>query len=333
MRIAVDIMSGDNAPKAVVEGAVMAAEKDNFDIVLVGDSDTANRILAGRGADRISVHHAVDVIGMCDPPASVLKEKSGSSMAVAIKLLNEGSVDAVVSAGNTGALFTAACITVRRINGIRRAALGTIIRLRNPVMMLDMGANLDSTPEILDLYGRMGSIYVSRVLGIEKPRVALLNNGAEEIKGTELYRSAYTLMKNDKTINFVGNCEGNMISRNVCDVLVCDGFAGNICLKTMEGTSTFIMQQIKGMFTSSLSGNIAALVMGNRIAKLKESLSSKKYGGAPILGIKKPVIKAHGNSDAVAIAAAIRQAKQYAESRVIETIQSKLSKVGGECNE
>ncbi len=333
MKIAVDIMSGDNAPKAIVEGAVAAAENVDADIILVGDESTARSLLAGRGNGRISVCHAEDVISMCDPPMSVIKEKARSSMAVAVGLLNDGKADAVVSAGNTGALFTAASLIVRRIKGVRRAALGTIIRLKNPVMMLDMGANLDSTPEILNLYARMGSAYVKCMLGIDKPRVALLNNGAEEIKGTELYRLAYQLLKNDKNINFVGNCEGNMISSDVCDVLVCDGFSGNICLKTMEGTSGFIMRQIKGLFTSSPAGWLSALMMGRRINRLKAALSSKKYGGAPILGIKKPVIKAHGNSDSMAIAAAINQAHQFVESRVIETIQTELAAMGGEENE
>ncbi len=334
MKIALDIMCGDNAPYATIEGALLAANADSsIEIVLVGDKAVVQRAIGNRPADRITVCQADEGIGMNEPPLSVMKEKSDCSMAVAARLLSDGKVDAMVSAGNTGALFTAASLTVRRIKGVRRAAIGTIVRLDNPVLLLDMGANIDATPDVLDLYGRMGSIYVSRMLGIESPRVALLNNGTEETKGTELCTSAYAIMKNDRFINFVGNCESGMIMQNFCDVLVCDGFTGNIALKMMEGTSTFLLRKVKRIFTESLGGNIAAMLVKPSLDRLKSDLNPKEYGGAPFLGISKPVIKAHGNSDPRAIAAAIKQAKLYAESGAIKAIADNIADKGDIDNE
>lgn len=334
MKIALDMLCGDNAPIAMIEGAIAAVNADpTLEVVLVGDKATAARVIGARHPERISVCQADEAISMTDPPSAVMKEKSGSSMAIAARLLKEGKVDAMVSAGNTGALFTAASLTVRRIKGVRRAAIGTILRFDNPVLLLDMGANLDATPDILDLYARMGSIYVSRVLGTESPRVALLNNGTEETKGTELYTSAHAIMKQDKSINFVGNCEANMITQNFCDVLVCDGFSGNIALKTLEGASKFILGKVKHVFADSVPGNIAGLMMKPSMNKLKNDLDPKEYGGAPFLGISKPVIKAHGNSDARAIAVALKQAKLYAESGAVRAIAENIITQGDHDNE
>lgn len=334
MKIALDMLCGDNAPNAMIEGALAAVAADmSLEVVLVGDKTTAAKIIGSRSAERISVCQADEAVSMTDPPSVVMKEKSNSSMAIAAKLLKEGKVDAMVSAGNTGALFTVSSLVVRRIKGVRRAAIGTILRFDNPVLLLDMGANLDATPDILDLYARMGSLYVSRMLGIESPRVALLNNGAEETKGTELYTSAHAIMKHDRSINFVGNCEANMITQNFCDVVVCDGFSGNITLKTLEGASKFILGKVKHVFTDSLPGNIAGLMMKPSMAKLKSDFDPKEYGGAPFLGISKPVIKAHGNSDARAIAVALKQAKSYAESGAIKAIAENISARGGCENE
>lgn len=334
MKIALDMLCGDNAPVAMIEGALAAVNADpTLEVVLVGDKSTAARVIGARQTDRISVCQAEEAISMTDAPSAVMKEKSNSSMAIAARLLKEGKVDAMVSAGNTGALFTAASLVIRRIKGVRRAAIGTILRFDNPVLLLDMGANLDATPDILDLYGRMGSIYVSKMLGIDSPRVALLNNGTEETKGTELYTSAHAIMKHDRAINFVGNCEANMITQNFCDVLVCDGFSGNIALKTLEGASKFILGKVKHVFTDSLPGNIAGLMMKPSMSKLKTDFDPKEYGGAPFLGISKPVIKAHGNSDARAIAVALHQARLYAESGAIRSIAENISQQGNDYNE
>ncbi|OGO88025.1 MAG: hypothetical protein A2Y15_02725 [Clostridiales bacterium GWF2_36_10] len=322
--IAVDIMSGDNAPDVLIRGAIDAAKDFDVDIILVGDKQY-ERIIPSEFKDRVRFVTSNSIVGMKDEPIVVVKEKADSSMAVAATLLKDGEANALVSAGNTGALFTAASLMIRRVKGIRRAALGTVIRLDNPFIMLDVGANIDATPEILTQFGKMGSLYAKGVLGIENPRVALLNIGSEETKGTSLYSETFALLKEDKSINFIGNCEGRDIPNNFCDVIICDGFTGNISLKLMEGMGAFMSRKIKGIFYKNLLSKFAGLLTLKSTNALKKQMDHKEYGGAPFLGISKPVIKAHGSSDAKGIYSAIRQAKIFYSSGIIGKMASDIS--------
>ena len=254
---------------------------------------------------------------MEDDPISVVRAKKDSSMAVGLRMLAEGQGEAFVSAGNTGALFTGATLIVRKIKGVLRAGIGSIIPLQNPVLLLDSGANIVVTEENLEQFAVMGSAYMQKMYNIESPRVGLLNNGAEECKGTELRQNTYQVLKKNPDINFVGNIEGNVLPFNTCDVLVTDGFTGNILLKGMEGLGKMILGRLKQMFYSTPLTKLAALSMKKQVMEMKKEFDSSEHGGAPILGISKPVIKAHGSSDAKAFKNAIRQAIAYADSGVI----------------
>lgn len=324
IRIALDIMSGDSSPDILIKGAVKAAADFDVDIILVGDNEYASRIPA-EASGRIHFVPSYSVVQMSDEPICVIKDKSDSSMAVAASLLKDGEADVLVSSGNTGALFTAASLLIRRVKGVRRAALGTVIKLENPFIMLDVGSNTDVTPDILALFGRMGSLYAKGVLGINNPRVALLNNGSEETKGTALYTKAHALLKADKNINFIGNCEGRDLPANFCDVVVCDGFTGNIALKVMEGMGAFMARKIKGIFYFNIFTKLAGLITKRSTSALKKQMDYKEYGGAPFLGISKPVIKAHGCSDEKGIYSAIRQAKLFYKSGIIDKMASDIS--------
>jgi glycerol-3-phosphate acyltransferase PlsX len=263
---------------------------------------------------------------MTDDPGIVMKEKKDSTLVAAVTLCREGKADAVVSAGNTGALFTAASLIVRRIKGVRRAALGTVIPLDQPLILMDCGANLDASPEVLQLYARMGSIYAENVLKIENPRVALLNNGTESHKGTPIQVEAYKLLSEDTTINFVGNCEGKAVPFGACDVLVCDGFTGNITLKLIEGMGKFMSKSIKGIFKAGPLAMLGGLLTLKHTKRLKKRLDPSEYGGAPFLGLAKPVIKAHGSSDAYSFRSAIKQVMLYTQSGTIEKMTEAMQK-------
>lgn len=327
IRIAVDIMSGDNSPEVVIEGALQAARDFDIEIILVGDKKYESLIPADAVGGSVRFVESKSVVLMTDSPTSVMNEKADSSMAIATLLLKNGEADVLVSSGNTGALFTAASLQIRRIKGVRRAALGTVIKLENPFIMLDVGANTDATPEILALFAKMGSLYAKDVLGIENPRVALLNNGSEHTKGTELYVETHKLLQADQSINFIGNCEGRDLPTNFCDVVVCDGFTGNIALKLMEGMGAFMTRKIREIFSYSPVAKLAGLITLKYTRALKKQLDYKEYGGAPFLGIAKPVIKAHGSSDAKGIYSAIRQAKMFYASGVIDKMAAEIEKM------
>jgi glycerol-3-phosphate acyltransferase PlsX len=245
-------------------------------------------------------------------------------MATALRMVAGGEGDAVVSAGNTGALFIGATGYVHCAEGVRRAALASVIPMEKPLLLLDCGANAEVTPEFLVQFAHLGSIYMNRVMGMEKPRVGLLNNGAEAHKGTPIYKEAHALLAAEEGICFVGNIEGKDVPFDKCDVLVCDGFAGNILLKTIEGTSKFVMKKFSGIFSGVL-GKLAGAMVLSKAKALKKRFDAKEYGGAPFLGLAKPVIKAHGNSDARAVKNAIRQAITYSETGLIEEITKTLN--------
>lgn len=321
MKIVLDVMGGDKDVLEFVRGAVMAKKEYEAEITLVGDEQKIREALAAEKSDAalFEIVHAPDVLSMEDNPLSIRREHKDSSMATALKLVAEGKGDAAVSAGNTGALFIGGTGYVHCIDGVRRAALASILPLSNPVLLMDCGANAEVTPQFLVQFAHLGSIYMERVMGVKNPRVGLLNNGAESHKGTPLYKEAHALLAAEEGIRFVGNVEGKAIAFDQCDVLVCDGFSGNIVLKTIEGTSKFVLKQFTGIFSGAI-GKLAGAMVLKKAKGLKKRFDAKEYGGAPFLGLAKPVIKAHGNSDARAVKNAIRQAIAYVNTGVIEEI-------------
>ena len=322
MKIILDVMGGDNAPEETVKGAFWALDELNTELVLVGDRREIERIAAENGFDlgRVEIVHTETVITMHDDPMIVTRGKKDSSMSVGLKLLAEGKGDAFVSTGNTGALFTGATLIVRKAKGVLRAGIGAVLPCRNPMLLLDTGANTVVDEENLEQFAEMGAAYMKRVHGVDNPRVGLLNNGAEEHKGTDLQRAAYKRLSANPDINFVGNIEGGVMPFDVCDVLVTDGFTGNILLKTMEGVGKMILSKLKETLYATPVTKLAALTIKPHLKDMKKDLDPSEKGGAPILGIAKPVIKAHGSSDAKAFKNAIRQAISYAESGATEEI-------------
>jgi len=328
MRIIVDAMGGDNAPRAIVEGAVNAAVEFGVEVVLVGKGEEILKCLRDLGhtqlPDGVEIMNATEVVEMEDDPATVTRVKSDSSMTVGLRMLHEGKADAMVSAGSTGALLSGATLITKRIRGIRRAAMAPMLpSTGDGFILVDCGANAECTPEYFLQFAFMGSLYMKEFNGVENPRVGLLNIGAEPTKGTETHRQAYALLEKagqEGHINFVGNIEAREAVFDTCDVLVSDGFSGNIFLKGLEGVGTFILKEIKALMMKSLKNKLAAAVIKNDISGLKKKFDSSEVGGTMLLGITKPVIKAHGSSDAYAIRNAVRQAVSVAESGVCDAI-------------
>ncbi len=322
MKIIIDAMGGDNAPNEIIRGACAARDELSCDIILVGDEALIKDFLKNEELSdkRIEIVASQDVITMHDSPLSI-REKKNSSMHIGLSLLHEGKGDAFVSAGNTGALHTGATLFVKRINGVRRSAIASLMNFNTPLLLIDSGANITVTEEFLYQFAVMGSVYMKKMFAIENPSVGLLNNGTEESKGTPLYQAAYKLLSESKDINFIGNIEGKDIPYSKCDVIVCDGFTGNIALKTLEGMGLFVMKKIKSTLKSSFTTKIAALLSKKKLYKLKSEFDSSEYGGAPLLGVLHPVIKAHGSSDAKAIKNAVRQAITYSQTGIICEIE------------
>lgn len=326
MKIIVDAMSGDNAPEQIVYGAVQAANDLEVDILLTGDEEKIKKCLRDIDAEnnkRIEIAHTPDVITMCDEPTSILRENRTSSMGLAFDLLAKGEGDAMISAGNSGALLCGSSLIIKRIKGIKRAALAGVIPFGRK-LLIDSGANSEFKAEYLSQYATMGSIYMNCAFGIESPRVALLNNGTEESKGTPEHREAHNLLKNNNKINFIGNIEGRDLYTDVCDVVVTDGFSGNIALKTLEGGGKYFGAEIKKMFKSGILSAIAYLLVKKKVSAFKNSLDYRIYGGAPFLGVKKTVVKAHGSSDKVAIYHTVAQAAKLVNGGLIDKITSQL---------
>lgn len=322
MIVIVDCMGGDRAPLEVVKGAYAASLEYNANFILVGDKSEIHRIAAAEGMDlrRFDIVDAPVTVEMTDPPLAVMKAKKDSSMNVALTMLAEGKGDALVSTGNTGALFTGATLIVRKIKGIKRPAIASILPMTPPVLLLDSGANISVTPTDLEQFAIMGNIYMHKIYSLSAPRIGLLNNGTEETKGTELQLEAYKLLSESPSLNFVGNIEANMIPKDACDVLVTDGFTGNILLKSIEGMGKMMLRTMKDIFYADVVAKISGLLIKKKIGDVKARFDPNEYGGAPILGIAKPVIKAHGSSNAKAVKSAIRQAIAYADSGVIYDI-------------
>lgn len=326
MKIIVDAFGGDNAPLEIIKGAMDAKSEYNIDIVLVGSAEIIKKVAKDNAIDlgNTQIVDAPDVISMEEKPGEIIKSKSESSMAVGMKLLANGHGDAFVSAGNSGAICVGATLIVKRIKGIKRAGFAPIIpKSQGCFMLIDCGANLDARPEMLLQYGLMGSIYMEKVMGISNPRVGLANVGTEEHKGGELQQQAYHLLQNSN-LNFVGNVEGRDIPLDGCDVLVCDGFTGNLILKTYEGVAIALMKKVKGVLTKNLKNKLAASMIYSDLKSMQKEFDYNEYGGAPIMGCSKPVFKAHGSSNAVTFKSALRLTIQYVEANVVETISSSL---------
>ncbi|MBQ8837085.1 MAG: phosphate acyltransferase PlsX [Clostridia bacterium] len=322
MKVIIDVMSGDNAPLELVKGAVMAKENLGVDIVAVGNEEIIRKIASEQSLniDSIEIVNTDVVIDMEDDAVSVVRAKKDSSMGIGLQMLSRGEGDAFVSAGNTGALLTGATLIVRRIKGIKRAAIATVLPLQTPTLLIDSGANIEVDEKILEQFAVMGSVYMEKIYGIDTARVGLLNNGTESTKGTALYKNANQLLGASADINFVGNVEAKEVPFGACDVLVCDGFTGNVLLKSIEGMSKFFMRTLKNVFYENLFTKLSALMLKGKIGGIKKQFDASEHGGAPFLGIAKPVIKAHGSSDARAVMNAVRQAVSYAKTGIIDNI-------------
>lgn len=328
MRIIIDAMGGDNAPAEIVKGAVMAKRGLGVELTLVGREEEVRACLENEGCTDVEVIDAREVITMEDDPSTATRRKKDSSMAVALTMLKEGKGDAVVSAGSTGALLTGATLTVKRIRGIRRAALAPVLPAgEHGVMLIDCGANVECTAEYLLQFAFMGSFYAKKIMGCEDPRVGLLNVGTEDTKGGELQHQAFDLLKKaheEGRINFIGNIEGTDAFAGKADVVVTDGFTGNVMLKTTEGVIKFMMKQLKGVFYKNTVNKLAAAVLKKDLGAMKKSLDVNEVGGTALVGISRPVIKAHGSSNAASIFAAVRQAVAFVDSGIIGDIENNI---------
>ncbi len=333
MKIIIDAMGGDHAPEAAVLGALNAAKAYNVQIILVGRGEAILKALGDQGIrdlpQGIAIRNADDVVEMHDDPAAVLHKRKDSSMVVGLKMLAAGEGDAFVSAGSTGALLTAATLVVKRVKGIRRAAMAPAFpnKAGGKTIICDCGANAECTPEFLLQFALVGSLHAKKVLGIEKPRVGLLNIGAEDSKGTDLQRSAYKLLTDAQEkglIHFVGNVEGRDVPLGEVDVCVCDGFSGNVLLKSIEGTAMFMGSMLKRIFKKNLLSKVGYLLCQSGVKELTKLLDYREIGGTQFLGIKKPVIKAHGSSDALAFQNAIRQAMEAVEGNIAQELEAAL---------
>ena len=328
MHIIIDAMGGDNAPQAVVAGCKLAVEKLDVTLTLVGREKQIRREmeLCGLTSERIQVYHAEEEILGEDDPVDAIRKKKDSSMRVALSLLKAGKGDAVVSAGNTGALISGTTFFVKRMKGVRRVALAPIMpSIDGCFLLLDAGANVECTPAFLEQFAVMGSVYMERVMGVKNPRVKLVNIGTEESKGTPLITKAHARLK-ELPIAYGGYIEAREIPLGGADVVVCDGFCGNVILKCMEGMGAGFIKMLKQIFTKNFATKAAAGIVRGGLSEIKKSMDYTEYGGAPILGAAKPVMKAHGSSNANAFYHAIRQAVSMVEHDVVEEMASYMEK-------
>lgn len=327
MFVAVDAMGGDNAPAVVVQGALQASLEAGIDIVLVGDFDAVSaRINGCKLPGKVRIHHCDEAVLMDESPVKALRSKRDSSIMTAFDLLKRGEVDAVVSAGNSGATMAAGILKLGKIEGVERPAIACVIPgEKGVVVLLDVGGNVDCRPIHLLQFGIMAGAFASSCLGIQEPRVGLLNIGHEEGKGNEQIRSAYNLLR-DSGINFIGNVEGGDILSGDAQIVVCDGFIGNIVLKMSEGIAESINLRLKRELKKSISGKVAGFIGNSFFQKFERSLDYAEWGGAPILGIKGVGIVCHGRSSATAIRNAIIMAVSYVENHVQERLSAQMTR-------
>ena len=333
MKIIVDAMGGDNAPLEIVKGALAGQKHWGVDIALTGDESAIRDALAqcGQGElpQRVEIVPTSQTVDMCHDPATVFRRKKDTSMGVGLTMLREGKADALVSAGSTGALLTGATLITKRIHGIRRAAMAPVIpTTTGQAVLIDCGANAECTPEYLVQFAYLGSFYAQQVLGLARPRVGLLNIGAEDSKGTDLQKQTLARLKEADAaghLHFIGNIEAKEAIKGGCDVIVTDGFSGNILLKTMEGVGSFAGSALKSMFKKNLLTKLAALAVMPGLNAFKDKLDPNKVGGTAFIGISKAVIKAHGASNAEAVENAVGQAATFARSGLIEKIEENVN--------
>lgn len=331
MKIIVDAMGGDRAPREIVKGCVQAVHNVDAEIILCGKEELIRKELKRffyRGS-KITIHNATEVITNDDIPTKAIKSKKDSSMVVGLSLLKDGKGDIFISAGNTGALMTGALLLVERIKGVDRPALAPLIpSYRGPVLLIDGGSNTNCKPENLLQFAIMGSIYMKTVVGIENPRVGLVNIGSEESKGNELTKNTFALLQ-ESNLNFIGNIEGRDIPLGNVDVAVCDGFIGNVILKVIEGMGKAVSKLLREEIKKGFFSSIGQVFMYSALKRIKEKMDYTEYGGALYLGIEKAVIKCHGSSNATAIKKAIKQAENFVKNRTIENIKQNLINFGG----
>ena len=333
MKIILDAMGGDNAPEAPVLGAIEAAKAFGSQITLVGRGEEILAVMKKHGIETLpngmEIANADDVVDMHDDPANVVRKRKNSSMIVGLKMLSEGQGDAFVSAGSTGALLSGATLVVKRVKGIRRAAMGPAMpnKAGGKTVICDCGANAECTPEFLLQFGIVGTLFARKNLGIADPRVGLLNIGTEDSKGTPLQKEAYALLTKaheQGMLNFIGNVEGREVLLGGVDVVVCDGFSGNVLLKTIEGTAMFMGSLLKRMFRKNMFSKIGYLLCKSGMNDLLKMMDYREIGGTQFLGIRKPVIKAHGSSDVLAFRNAIRQAEEAAKADFSAELEESL---------
>ena len=328
MKIIVDAMGGDNAPDEIVLGVINTLKENNVEITLVGKGEDILRVFESLSISELpaglEIVNAAEVIETDEDPTTAIRFKKDSSLSVGLTLLRDGHGDAFVSAGSTGALLSGATLIVKRVRGIRRAALAPFIpNMENGFVLIDCGANAECTPEYLLQFAYMGSFYSEDVLKVKTPRIGLLSNGSESTKGTVLQHETYQLLKNTE-LNFIGNIEAKDAMSGGCDVLVCDGFTGNVFLKSIEGTAKIILSELKNIIYSSAVTKLAGKILKKRLTALKEKMDPDNVGGTALLGISKPVIKAHGSSNAKAIQNAIMQAVREVDSNIARRFQDNI---------
>ncbi|QEK12018.1 phosphate acyltransferase PlsX [Crassaminicella thermophila] len=334
MIIAVDGMGGDHAPKEIVKGCIQAINELDVEIALIGKKDLLEKELSKQKFNRSRLHimNATEIILNEDKPVQAIRKKKDSSMVVGLNLLKEKKVDAFISAGNTGALLAGSLFILGRIKGIDRPAISAVFPTSKGMSLLvDAGANAECKPRNLLEFGLMGSVYSEKVLEKKNPSVGLVNIGAEQGKGTPLIKESFELFSKTD-LNFYGNAEAREIPRGIVDVIVCDGFVGNVILKLTEGVAMTIMSMLKKQFTKNIINKLGAMLLMPSLKEFKKNLDYTEYGGAPLLGVKGAVIKAHGSSNAKAIKNAIKQAKVFAEKEVVQVINNEISRIGDEEN-
>lgn len=329
MIIALDAFGGDNAPLEILKGAEAAVKEYGVSIALTGDEATIKKCAKEHNIDLsgMEIVQSDGIFDMHDQPTDIIRSKKNTSLGVALQLVAEGKADAFVSAGSTGAVVAGATFIIKRIKGVKRPAIGTVVPGRTRrFMIMDCGANAECRPEMLEQFGVMASLYLENVEDVKNPEIALLNIGTEDTKGGPLQLEAYKLLK-EAPINFIGNVESREIPAGVCDAVITDGFTGNIALKLYEGVASNMMKMIKNVFKSNFKTLIAAALAKKSLYGLKQMFDYGEIGGAPLLGVKKPVIKAHGSSNAKAIKNAIKQAKKCVENSVCEKIAADMEKL------
>ncbi len=327
MKIIVDAFGGDNAPLEILKGCEAAIKSLDIDIILTGREDEIRKVAEENqvSLERMEIVDAPEVLTMEDHAGAIMKEKQDSSMAEGLRLVAEGKGDAFVSAGNSGALVVGATMIVKRIKGIKRVSFAPMVPNSNGFFMLiDGGANVDCRPEMLLQFGIMGSIYLEKVIGVEKPRIGLANVGTEDHKGGELQRQAFAMLRESK-LNFIGNIEARDISNDGADVVVTDGFTGNIILKMFEGVVTMVMGKFKEVFTKNTKNKMATAILLKDMTELKKTMDYNEYGGAPVMGASKPVFKVHGSAKARTLESALRLTKAYVEKNVTEEISRAIT--------